>query len=44
MSKRLLDLTSEELLALPIDQIGMIVLKHIDSTPEWSSRNFIVLS
>jgi len=28
---------------LPIDQIGMIALKHIDSTPELSSRNFIVL-
>jgi hypothetical protein len=44
MSKSLLELTPEELLSLPIDQIGMIVLNHIDSTPEWSSRNFIVLS
>jgi uncharacterized protein (TIGR02391 family) len=44
MSKGLLELTSEELLSLPIDQVGMIALKHIDSTSEWSSRNFIVLS
>jgi uncharacterized protein (TIGR02391 family) len=44
MSKKLLELTSEELLSLPIDQIAMIALRHIHSTPEWSSRNFIVLS
>jgi uncharacterized protein (TIGR02391 family) len=44
MPKRLLEFTSEELLSLPIDMIAMIALQHIDSTHEWSSRNFIVLS
>jgi uncharacterized protein (TIGR02391 family) len=44
MPKRLLELSSEELLSLPIDQIAMLALQHIDSTPEWSGRNFIVLS
>jgi uncharacterized protein (TIGR02391 family) len=44
MQKALLELTSEELLALPIDQLGSIALRHIDSMPEWSANNFIQLS
>jgi uncharacterized protein (TIGR02391 family) len=44
MQKALLELTTEELLSLPIDQLGLIALRHIDSMPEWSSNNFIQLS
>lgn len=44
MPKRLIELTSDELLSLPIDQLAMIALEHIDSQSEWSSRNFIVLA
>lgn len=44
MQKALLELTSEELLTLPIDQLGLIALRHIDSMPEWSANNFIQLS
>jgi uncharacterized protein (TIGR02391 family) len=44
MRKTLLDLTSDELLSLPIDKLSLIVLEYIDSNQEWSIRNFIILS
>ncbi|MBW4530838.1 MAG: TIGR02391 family protein [Aphanothece saxicola GSE-SYN-MK-01-06B] len=39
-----MELPPEELLSLPIDQLAIIALRHIDSAPEWSAHNFIQLS
>jgi uncharacterized protein (TIGR02391 family) len=44
MKRNLLELSTEELLDLPIDQLGLIVLDHIETAQEWSINNFILLS
>lgn len=44
MKKSLLDLTTDELLSLPIDELSLIALEHIESSQEWSMNNFLILS
>jgi uncharacterized protein (TIGR02391 family) len=41
MEKNLKQLTVDELQLLPIDRIGILVLKHLVNTKEWNSQNFL---
>jgi uncharacterized protein (TIGR02391 family) len=41
MAQTLQELSSEEIQALPIDRLGILVLKHLVDTNEWNSHNFL---
>lgn len=40
MPRRLTDLANDEVLALPLDRLAAIVLRHIVDTKQWSEHNF----
>lgn len=40
MEKSLKQLTTDEIQSLPIDRLGILVLKHLDDTREWNAYNF----
>lgn len=40
MSQLLYELSEEEILALPIDRLAAIVLRHLVDTDQWSEHNF----
>lgn len=41
MVQSLLKLTPNEVQSLPIDRLGILVLKHLVGANEWSSYNFL---
>jgi hypothetical protein len=41
MVQSLLKLTPNEVQSLPIDRLGILVLKHLVDTKEWNSCNFL---
>ena len=41
MVQSLQQLSSEEVQSLPIDRLGILVLKHLANTNEWNSHNFL---
>ena len=42
MNKSLRQLTSDEVQSLPIDRLGILVLRHLSETNEWNSHNFLI--
>ena len=42
MLQSLQDLTPDEIQSLPIDRLGILVLKHLNDTNEWNSHNFLI--
>lgn len=40
MSKTLLELSEDEVLALPVDRLAAAVLRHLVDTDQWSEHNF----
>jgi uncharacterized protein (TIGR02391 family) len=41
MVQSLQQLSSEEVQSLPVDRLGILVLKHLAQTNEWNSHNFL---
>ena len=41
MPSPLLELSPDEVLSMPIDRLGMLVLQHLVEDNEWNSHNFI---
>jgi uncharacterized protein (TIGR02391 family) len=41
MAQSLQQLSDEEIQSLPIDRLGILVLKHLTDTKEWNSHNFL---
>lgn len=42
MAHSLLELSADEVQSLTIDRLGILVLKHIVDTEEWSAYNFLI--
>lgn len=40
--EKLINLTKEEVQSLPIDRLGIIVLRHLIETNEWNAHNFLI--
>ena len=41
MGRSLQQLSADEIQSLPIDRLGILVLKHLVDTKEWNSHNFL---
>lgn len=42
MPQSLSTFSSDQILALPIDRLGMSALKHLEENREWNEQNFIL--